>query len=205
MKVAVAGSHSTGKSTLIAGFVSRRPEYTYEAEAYEALEADVEIVSDGPTPEGLAALLEYTVSAVSRHPRGACVVFERSPVDYLAYAAASRRMWGPQEAAEFLSTYVPAVRASVRDLDVIALVPLVRGGPIAGRPGEDERFRRRVDERLRRALVDDDFELFEGHTPMVVELAPSPERQLAQLMDITAAGADATRGRSRTSRRSLRG
>jgi hypothetical protein len=191
MKVAVAGSHSTGKSTLIAAFVARRPEYVYETEAYEALAADVDIVSDGPTPEGLAALLEYTVSAVSSHPRGACVMFERSPVDYLAYAAASRRMWTPQVAAEFLTTYVPVVRASVRDLDVIALVPVARSGPITGRPGEDERFRRRVDEQLRRALVDDDYNLFGGDAPVVVELAPSPERQLAELMRITEKGGDA--------------
>jgi len=204
MKVAVAGSHSTGKSTLIAAFVSQRPEYTSEAEAYEALAADVDIVSEGPTPEGLAALLEYTVTAVSSHAGGACVVFERSPVDYLAYAAASRRMWGPGEAAGFLSRYVPVVRASVRDLDLIALVPLVRGGPIGGRPGEDERFRRRVDEQLRRALVDDDFKLFEGDTPRVVELSPSPSRQLAELIDLTA-GAGADGERSRAARRSLRG
>src|SRR5687767_14068317 len=102
MKVAVAGSHSTGKSTLIAAFVASRPQYLHEVEAYEALAADIDIASDGPTPEGLAALLEYTVSAISGHPHDACVVFERSPVDYLAYAAASRRLWAPGAAKDFL-------------------------------------------------------------------------------------------------------
>ena len=29
MRIAVAGSHGTGKSTLIAAFVDRRPEYVY--------------------------------------------------------------------------------------------------------------------------------------------------------------------------------
>jgi len=185
MKVAVAGSHSTGKSSLIAAFVARRPQYLHEPEAYEALAADVDIVSDGPTPESLAALLDYTVSDVSKHPRGTCVVFERSPVDYLAYAAASRTMWTSPVVDDFLATYVPIVGASVRHLDVIVLVPVTRGGEITGRSGEDERFRRRVDEELRRALVDDDFDLFGSDLPRILELAPEPNRQLAQLITIT--------------------
>jgi hypothetical protein len=186
MRVAVAGSHSTGKSTLIAAFVARRPEYVHEAEAYEALAADIDIVSDGPTPEGMAALLEYTIAALSSHPPGACVVFERSPVDYLAYAAASRRLWTPSVADDFLAKYRPVVQAAIRDLDLIAFVPVVRGGPVLGRPGEDDRFRRRVDEHLRRALMDDDLDLFEGDTPIVVELPQVPEQQLAELLRRTA-------------------
>jgi len=82
MRVAVSGSHSTGKSTLIAAFPERRPEYVYEPEAYEAIADDVPLtLSEGPTPEGLESLLQYSVSAVARHVPGTCVVFERSPAD----------------------------------------------------------------------------------------------------------------------------
>jgi len=182
MRIAVAGSHSTGKSTLIAAFVAKRPEYVHEAEAYEALAADIDIVSDGPTPEGMAALLEYTIAALSGHQSGACVVYERSPVDYLAYASASRRLWTPGVADDFLAKYRPVVQTAIRDLDMIALVPVVRGGPVVGRPGEDERFRRRVDEHLRRALIDDDLDLFDGDAPIVVELPHVPEQQLVDLL-----------------------
>jgi hypothetical protein len=66
--VAVAGSHGTGKSTLIAAFLERRPEYRYEPEAFEILGDDVDLSSAaGPTPEGLGALLEYTAAAVRAH------------------------------------------------------------------------------------------------------------------------------------------
>jgi hypothetical protein len=190
MRVAVSGSHSTGKSTLIAGFVERRPEYLYEPEAYEALADDIALTaSEGPTPEGLQSLLEYTVSAVTRHAPGACVVFERSPVDYLAYAAASRRTWSSASATSFVTTHAPAVKASLRHLDLIVLLPVSDEGPVRSRAGEDTRFRRRVDERLRRALIDDDYDLFgDGDSPQVVELSPFPERQLADLIRLTTRG-----------------
>ena len=189
MRVAVSGSHSSGKSTLVAAFVAKRPQYVYEPEAYEVLADDIALMSsEGPDPEGLTALLEYTASVLANHRRGASVIFERSPVDYLAYAAASRSMT-PSERAEFMRAHVPTVRDSVRNLDMIVLLPVSSKGPIASRPGENESFRERVDEELRRALIDDDYDLFAGRdAPVVLELSPFPEQQLAELMRRTEFG-----------------
>jgi hypothetical protein len=106
-------------------------------------------------------------------------------VDYLAYAAASRRRWSPSAVADFMGRYVHVVRAAMRNLDLIVLVPLVRNGPITPRPDEDERFRRRVDERLRRALIDDEYDLFGDAETRVVELPAVPERQIAELLRLT--------------------
>jgi hypothetical protein len=188
MRIAVSGSHGTGKSTLIAAFLARCPAFRHEAEAFESLGDDVDIpFSEGPTAEGLQILLEHTISAVALHGPGAFVVFERSPVDYLAYAAASGRSWPRGSVESFLEASIPRVRASVQNLELIALVPVSPGGP-QSRPDESARFRRRVDEALRRALVDDDYELFgDPDSPRVVELPPSPERQLAELMRLTTA------------------
>ena len=113
------------------------------------------------------------------------VVFERSPVDYLAYAAASRSAWQSAAVAEFLSAHVPIVKASLRQLELIVYLPVSPDGP-EGRPGEDERFRRRVDRCLRRALLEDEYDLLDDRdAPAVVELPPQPERQLAELVRLT--------------------
>ncbi len=183
MRVAVSGSHSTGKSTLIAAFAESFPKYTCEPEAYEVLADDIAITaSEGPDFDGLAALLEYTISVLANHQRGASVIFERSPVDYLAYAAATRSLEA-SERARFLRLHVPVVQASIHSLDMIVLLPVSSEGPIASRPGEDEAFRNRVDDELRSALIDDDYDLFEGSdTPSVFELPPSPDLQLAELI-----------------------
>ena len=191
MRLAVSGSHSTGKSTLIAAFLAECPWYQHEPEAFESLADDVELtISEGPTADGLQALLEQTMSALSLYPPGAFVVFERSPVDYLAYAAASRS-WPKGSVASFLEMLVPQVRRSLRSLDLIALVPVSATGPHS-RSGEEPRFRQRVDEALRRALVDDDYGLFyDQSSPRVVELPPHSDRQLAELIRLAPTGPSA--------------
>jgi AAA domain-containing protein len=187
MRLAVSGSHGTGKSTLIAAFLEKRPEYRHEPEAFETLGDDVELGDSGePTVDGLRTLLEYTVSAVESRVSDACVVFERSPVDYLAYVAASREARRGSTAAEFLSAHVPIVKSSLRALELIAYLPVSRG--FEGRPGEDAGFRRRVDLCLRRALLEDEYDLLDDPgAPRVVELPPQPERQLAELIRLTEA------------------
>ena len=187
MRVAVSGSHSTGKSSLISAFLERRPEYVHEPEAYEALADDIPLTSEGPTLEGLEVLLQHTIGIVAGYGPGAHVVFERSAVDYLAYAVEGEAVRGSRASSDFLDTHLPAVRASVLNLDLIAFLPVSRG--VVAREGEDDRLRRRVDERLRRALVEDDYELFgEEPSPVVVELSPMPERQLAELIRLTESG-----------------
>ncbi len=182
MRIAVSGSQGTGKSTLISAFLARCPRYVYEPEAFETLADDIDLTSDeGPTADGLRALLDLTASVLESRRPDASVVFERSPVDYLAYAAASRS-WPKEIVADFLAGAIPDVRRSVRSLDLIVLLPVTRQGPPA-RSGESPRFRKRVDEALRRALVDDDYDIFEGGgPPTVVELPPSPARQLDELV-----------------------
>jgi hypothetical protein len=182
MRVAVSGTHGVGKSTLIGAFLSRHPEYAHEPEAFEALADEIDLTESGaPTPEGLRILLEYTVSALQGRSAQADVVFERSPIDYLAYAAASGSAWSQGDKQRFLSAHSPAVRTSIRDLDLVAYLPLSAGSP-GRRRGEDGRFRRRVDLWLRRVLLDDVYELFDdGPPPRVVELPSAADRQLGAL------------------------
>src|SRR5262249_26012746 len=148
MRFAVSGSHRTGKTTLIAAFLGRRPEYVHEPEAFETLADEIELLDGGvPTPEGLRALLDYTIAVLDSRASQADVVFERSPVDYLAYAAASRAAWPAASQGDFQKACVPLVRASLRRLELIAYVPLPPKGAVRLDADESPRFRKRVDER----------------------------------------------------------
>jgi hypothetical protein len=181
VRVAVSGSHGVGKSSLIAAFLGRHPEYVHEPEAFEVLGDDVDLTESGvPTPDALVSLLEYTVSALEGRSSQPQVMFERCTADYLAYAAASGSAWLSGEREAFLAAHTPIVRSSTRYLDLVAYVPF-NIGP-RGRRGEDERFRRRVDAWLQRILLDDVYELFaDGRPPHVVALPTATDRQLAEL------------------------
>lgn len=188
-RVAISGSHSVGKSTLIAAFLSAHPNYLHEPEAFETLGDDIDLTDSGiPTSEGLRALLAYTVSAVESHGSYDSVIFERSPVDYLAYAAAAGRAWTAGEVEEFMVASVPIVRASIRHLDLIAYLP-IPSDPLIRRGGEHPKFRRGVDTWLKRMLLDDERELFDGDPrPFVVELPATLDDQLRRLDELTSCG-----------------
>ena len=67
-----------------------------------------------------------------------------------------------------------------------ALLPVSDAGPMRARRDEDERFRKRVDDKLRSALIDDDYDLLDDDDlPRVVELSPLPARQITELMRLT--------------------
>jgi AAA domain len=188
MRIAVSGSHGTGKSRLIAAFLERCPGYAHEPEAYEALADDIELPSNGPTPEGLQALLDYTITAVDLRGAGVSVIFERSPADYVAYAiAAARSVWSKDALVSFIAESLPRVRKSVRRLDLIVFLPV--SAEVEARFGEGRRYRRRVDDAMRRILIDDDHGLFDGSPPpTVIELGTRPSDQLSQLVNLATAG-----------------
>jgi AAA domain-containing protein len=184
MRVAVSGAHGTGKSTLVAAFLERCPDYAHEPEAFETLGDEVALEGDEPTAEGLRLLLDHTAAAIETHGPGASVIFERSPVDYLAYAAASRS-WPPGAAVDFLDAALPVVRRALRGLDLVVFLPVSARGPSA-RPDESPRFRKRVDRALGRALLDDEHDLFGGPgAPRVVALPPDLDGRLAGLVRLT--------------------
>jgi hypothetical protein len=182
VRVAIAGSHSVGKTTLISGFLSLHPEYVHEPEAFETLADDVELTESGaPTPDGLALLLNYTLATVEGCAGQERVIFERSPLDYLAYATASVGAWHPEEVRGFLRAQRLRVRESLRHLDLIAYLPIPTGDSVRRR-GESRAFRRRVDAHLQRALLEDRYRMFVGgRRPSVLALPPAPGEQLREL------------------------
>lgn len=185
MRVSISGSHGVGKSTLMGAFLAERSDYIEEPEAFEVLADSIALLpSEGPDLEGLDDLLEHTVSAMLGYPSGASAIFERCPLDYLAYARASESI-DASERERFIGRSLPNVRQALLHLDLIVLLPVV-GSPIEARPGDNVEFRGRVDEVLHGLLVDDDEGLFvDFGSPQVVELSSSPNLQLRQLLDLT--------------------
>lgn len=79
VRIVLSGTHCTGKSTLAEDFAAAHPEYVHEPEPYEWL---VEWYGEAPDFE---RQLELSVERLQGYARGANVIVERSPLDFLAY------------------------------------------------------------------------------------------------------------------------
>ena len=90
MRIAVSGSHSLGKSTVVNDWVASRSDYIREEEPYRVLglQGPYEILfREASTRLQNGIQLYYSISRVHRYATSdQRVIFDRAPVDYLAYS-----------------------------------------------------------------------------------------------------------------------
>jgi predicted ATPase len=164
MRIAIAGAHAVGKSTLAADLARTLPGYRVVEEAYYQLEAEGHLFADAPSLEDFEAQLERSLRCIREEQGEGAVIFDRSPADYLAYMLAHREV-----ARATLADWFPVVRKAFATLDLIVFVPVERPDRITV-AREEARLRRRVDRMLHEALVVDDWGL--GGEVLTVSGAP---------------------------------
>ncbi len=148
MRIAVTGSHCVGKTTLVESLAARLAGHATVDEPYWQLEADGHEFAQPPSVEDFEAQLARSLAALDEAERD--VVFDRCPVDVLAY------LLEHEDAAGFdAADWLEPIRAAVATLDLIVLVPIEDADRIAVAGHEDAELRGAVDERLRALLIDD--------------------------------------------------
>src|SRR5262245_55639634 len=89
MRIAVSGTHGVGKSTLIEEFLRVHPEFAHEPEPYAVMVEDYgEEFSAEPCVEDFLRQLEFNLERLGHHAAGGKVIYERCPLDFLAYLSA---------------------------------------------------------------------------------------------------------------------
>ena len=88
MRVGISGTHGTGKTTLAQALCAQLPGHVAADEPYWLLEAEGYEFGFPPSPEDYRALLARSVRSLSSPQLLAGVIFDRTPLDYLAYMAA---------------------------------------------------------------------------------------------------------------------
>jgi hypothetical protein len=158
MRIAVAGTHCSGKTTLIDDFVDAHPEYRDEPEPYDLLRELGEEFPAAPSAEDFLRQLETGLSHWSAFRRGDQVICERSPYDFLAYLRALADLG--REDAEYFETGLEWVRDTRPLFDLVVYLPL--GQPrIAVPDDEDPELRATMDTCLHGILVDDSLGLLD--------------------------------------------
>lgn len=176
MRIAVAGTHCSGKTTLIDDFVEAHPEYRAEPEPYDLLLELGEEFPAEPSSEDFLRQLEAGLgqwSALRRYER---VICERSPYDFLAYLRALADL-GRDETGSF-----ETAREWVRDagplFDLIVYLPIGRPSTVSAPADEDPELRAAMDECLGNILVDNAFGLLDGGAPALCVATGSPAARL---------------------------
>lgn len=174
MRIAIAGTHRNGKTTLAEAIARARTDFAVVPEPYEQLLEQGEDFLDHYAPETFTRQLEHQVSCISRCVPGGRVVFDRSPLDFLAYLAATDGTagWGAID-----SDVLEAAAFGLESLDLIAWLPLNE----ERRDEHGRSLRRLVDDRMRDLVVSDPLGLLGAQKPDLLELRGSTAERLATL------------------------
>jgi hypothetical protein len=147
VRIAISGSHRTGKSTLVEDLHERLPDHLPVEEPYHLLEEEGYAFADPPSVEDFEAQLERSIGAVDE--RTPDVLFDRCPADLLAYLIQH------PDAEEFVrEEWLPRVRAAMATLDLVVLLRIESPDRIGLPSSEDAELRLAVDRELEEMLLE---------------------------------------------------
>ena len=190
MRIAVSGSHSLGKSTVVNQWVETHPHYIREEEPYRALSLH------GPYEIKFRELstrlhngiqIYYNISRIHRYSKPTDqVIFDRCPVDYIAYSQYTANQASTDIDTAFVESMVPAAKECLDHLDILAFVPKSQQWPVAmeedGIRPVDHSYRDEVDTIFKQIYRDGRFDLISQHDgPKLIELIGSPKQRIKQL------------------------
>ena len=169
MKLAITGSHRTGKTTLAEALTSVLPHFETVPEPYHQLEEDGYEFPEMPGLEDFELQLELSIRQI--RDSGGDVIFDRCPVDLLAYLTT-------HEDAEMFDEekWLPEIRHAMENLDFVVFVPIESPDVMDDAEDEFPELRILVDETLR--------DIVHEYHPNVIEVnGPLPER-LRQVLSV---------------------
>src|SRR5262249_1585453 len=118
MRIAISGPHGTGKTTLCEALAARLPGHGTVDEPYYLLEEAGHEFPSPPSPDDYRALAARSARTLSA-PGLPRAVFDRTPLDYLAYLAAVGADLPGQPGAATL-------RPALGSLDLLVITPVTR-------------------------------------------------------------------------------
>jgi hypothetical protein len=190
MRIAVSGSHSLGKSTVVNDWVALHGGYTREEEPYRvlSLRGPYEILfGKASTRLQNGIQLYYSIGRLNRYSTPTQeVIFDRAPVDYIAYSQYTANQRSTDIDDDFVVSMVSAVRESLERLDILAFVPQSDDWPVAmeddGIRPVDHSYRDEVDAIFKQIYRDGRFDLLpENSPPLLIELVGPPGERVLQL------------------------
>ena len=194
MRIAISGSHSLGKSTLVWDWIKRHPQYTREEEPFRALDGEMYDIRFRQESNRLhnGIQMYYNASRVNLYSSiNDCVIFDRAPIDYIAYSQYTADKQTTDIDHAFVEAMVPRVRETLQRLDLVVFVPMTDRWPVDmeddGIRPVDLPYRAEVDAIFKQIYRDERFLVMpDKNRPKLIELWGSREQRLDQLQQAAA-------------------
>jgi hypothetical protein len=171
MRVGVSGTHGTGKTTLVDALCARLPGHLPAGEPYFLLEEEGYEFGFPPAVDDFRALFRRSTQMLSSPaPK---VVFDRTPLDYLAYLAVQ----GADPACE---ADPPTLRSALASLDLLVITPITAETERLLPAAELPRLREEMNEALLELVYLDPLQAW-GDVP-VIELSGPLDRRLGAVL-----------------------
>jgi predicted ATPase len=140
MRIGISGTHGTGKTTLAEALCARLPGHVVADEPYYLLEEEGYEFAFPPSAEDYRALLARSARSMTEPGHPAAVIFDRTPLDYLAYLAATGTEPADEDAA--------SLRPAFERLDLLVLTPVTPETEQALPPPEMPALRQQTNDAL---------------------------------------------------------
>ena len=171
MRIAISGTHRSGKSTLVGDLAVALPEYSTVEEPYWLLVEEGHEFAEMPSAEDFELQLERSIAYLEEGDED--VIFDRCPADLLGYL-----LTHPEAEAFDLKRWLPRVRKAMETLDLIVFLPVEERDRIALSPSEDGEFRALVDEKLEEILLENAL----GFDVDVLEVTGAPRERVRRVL-----------------------
>jgi len=171
MRIAISGTHFMGKSTLIDDFLKVHPDYRSEMEPYYKLQEEKPMeLSLEPSLDDLLEQLDYSIQQLNQCANEKNVIFDRCPVDCIAYAMCIAEKDSVDINDSEISERFDDVKEALNQLDMIVFLPITKEHLIEY-PEENPAYRKLADKYFKKLYRDEVCDIFPrfGH-PKIIEL-----------------------------------
>ncbi|KTD07029.1 AAA family ATPase [Legionella jamestowniensis] len=188
MRIAVSGTHSVGKSTFVWDFIKAHPDYLREEEPYRALRANYDIKFGKESTRYCNGIqLYHNISRVKQyHDASNKVIFDRAPVDYIAYSLYTARYHQTDLDLAFVESLIEPVRESLAFIDLLIFVSINEKHPVEieddGIRPIDESYRSEVDAFFKQLYFENRYDIMPAkNAPKFIELWGSREERVKKI------------------------
>lgn len=171
MKIAVSGTHCTGKTTLVEELHRALPTHVVVDEPYCLLLEEGYEFAAMPGLEDFELQLERAIQLIADSEEN--TIFDRCPVDILAYLITHSDASGFE-----VEAWLPRSRYAMEQLDLVVYVPVEQPDEIVCPDTEDGDLRARVDAALREIVLGGQW----GFSVEILEVTGTLGERLRQVL-----------------------